>query len=183
MLIVAITGMPGAGKSTAAQALERRGYRRIVMGDVVREETRRRGLEPDSKNTAEVMLELRRRYGPGAVAEVCLRTLASMKEEVVVVDGIRSFAEVEVFARAGGVKLLAIQASRERRFRLLTERARGDAPGSRESFDERDRRELSVGVGEAVGLADECLSNERSTQAELARATVELVEGWVAARG
>jgi dephospho-CoA kinase len=68
MLIVAITGMPGAGKSTVAKALESRGFKRIVMGDVIREETRRRGLEPDEKNTGTVMLELREKYGQGAVA-------------------------------------------------------------------------------------------------------------------
>src|ERR1700676_2578789 len=136
MLVVAITGMPGAGKSTAAKALETRGFKRIVMGDVIREETRRRGLEPDEKTTGEVMLELREKYGPGAVAEVCLLRLKSMKENIVVIDGIRSYAEVEVFGRAGLVKLLAIHASRDRRFRLLTDRGRSDAPTSRAGFDD-----------------------------------------------
>src|SRR5437879_5076781 len=178
MLIVAITGMPGAGKSTAAKALESRGLKRIVMGDVIREEVGRRGLEPDEKNTANVMLELREMYGPGAVAEVCLRSLKTMKEEVVVIDGIRSYAEVEVFARMGKVKLIAIHASRERRFKLLTERGRGDAPTSRGSFDERDKRELSIGVGNAVALADESLSNEHAMPEELGRRAVELGGSW-----
>jgi dephospho-CoA kinase len=179
MLIVAITGMPGAGKSTAAKALEARGFKRIVMGDVVREETGRRGLEPDERNTGRVMLELREKYGPGAVAEVCLQSIKGMKDSVLIVDGIRSFAEVEVFAREGTVKLLAIHASRDRRFKLLTERGRSDAPATRTSFDERDRRELSIGVGDAVALADESLSNERSTPQDLENRAVELVEWWV----
>lgn len=179
MLIVAITGMPGAGKSTAAKALEAHGFKRITMGDVIREETRKRGLEPDEKNTGEVMLELREKYGPGAVAELCLRSLRAMKENVVIVDGIRSYAEVEVFAREAKVKLLAISASRERRFKLLKERARSDAPASRASFDERDKRELSIGVGNAVALADESLSNERATPEEIGNKAVELVEWWV----
>ena len=183
MLIVAITGMPGAGKSTAAKALESRGFKRIVMGDVIREETRRRGLDPDEKNTAKVMLELREKYGPGAVAEVCLRSLKAMKEEVVVVDGIRSPAEVEVFARVGKVKLIAVHASRDRRFKLLTERGMGDAPAGRGSFDERDKRELSIGVGDAVALADESLSNEHATPEELGRKAVELVDSWVSSAG
>jgi dephospho-CoA kinase len=183
MLIVAITGMPGAGKSTAAKALEAHGFKRIVMGDVIREETRRRGLEPDEKNTGKVMLELREEYGPGAVAEVCLRSLKAMKEQVIIVDGIRSFAEVEVFGREGKVKLMAIHASRDRRFKLLTERGRSDAPTSRAGFDERDKRELSIGVGNAVALADESLSNERTTPGELGNRAVELVEWWVSTTG
>jgi dephospho-CoA kinase len=183
MLIVAITGMPGAGKSTAAKALESRGFKRIVMGDVIRDETRRRGLEPSEKDTAKVMLELREKYGPGAVAEVCVRLLGTMKEQAVVIDGIRSPAEVEVFARVGKVRLIAIHASRERRFKLLRERGRGDAPTSRGSFDERDKRELSIGVGDAVALADESLSNEHATPEELGRKAVELVDSWVASAG
>jgi len=183
MLIVAITGMPGAGKSTAAKALEAHGFKRIVMGDVIREETRRRGLAPDEKNTGAVMIELRERYGPGAVAEVCLRSLRALKEQVVIVDGVRSTAEVEVFAREGKVKVLAIHASRERRFKLLTERARSDAPTTKKSFDERDKRELSIGVGNAVALADECLSNERATPEEIGNKAVELVEWWVSTVG
>ena len=183
MLIVAITGMPGAGKSTAAKALEAHGFKRIVMGDVIREETRKRGLEPDEKNTGKVMLELREKYGPGAVAEVCLLSIKAMKHDVVVVDGVRSYAEVEVFKRAGRVKLLAIQASRDRRFKLLTDRARSDAPASRASFEERDKRELSVGVGNAVALADDAISNEHATQDELGRRAVELVEWWVSTVG
>ena len=183
MLIVAITGMPGAGKSTAAKALEAHGFKRITMGDVVREETRRRGLEPDEKNTGKVMLELREKYGAGAVAEVCLHKLRAMKESVAIVDGVRSYAEVEVFAREGKVKLLAIHASRDRRFMLLTDRGRSDAPTSRAGFDERDKRELSIGVGNAVALADESLSNERATPEELGNRAVELVEWWVSTVG
>lgn len=183
MLIVAITGMPGAGKSTAGKALQAKGFRRIVMGDVVRDETRRRGLEPDEANTGKVMLELRGKYGPGAVAEACLESLDGAGGDVVVVDGVRSYAEVEVFKRAGSVKLLAVTASPGRRFKLLTERARSDAPSSRTSFDNRDGRELAVGVGGAIALADETLSNERTTADELGRKAVELVEWWVGTGG
>ncbi len=182
-LIIAITGMPGAGKSTAAKALEAHGFKRITMGDVIREETQRRGLEPDEKNTGKVMLELREKYGPGAVAEVCLHKLKAMKESAVIVDGVRSYAEVEVFAREGKVKVLAIHASRDRRFKLLTERGRSDAPSTRASFDERDKRELSIGVGIAVALADESLSNERATAQELGNRAIEMVEWWVSTVG
>src|SRR5439155_25449965 len=126
MLIVAITGMPGAGKSTAARALENFGMKRVVMGDVIREETKRRGLAADEKNTGEVMKDLRKRYGEGAVAELCLKSIGKAKPDLLVVDGIRSLVEVETFGRAGRVLLLAIHACRERRFSLLKERRRSD---------------------------------------------------------
>ncbi len=82
MLIVAITGMPGAGKSTAAKALENIGMKRVVMGDVIREETKRRGLAVDEKNTGEVMRDLRKIYGEGAVAELCLKSIGKAKPDL-----------------------------------------------------------------------------------------------------
>lgn len=153
------------------------------MGDVIREETRRRGLEPNERNTGQVMLELREKYGFGAVAEVCIASLKGARDKVVIVDGVRSFAEVQVFAREGTVRVLAVHASRERRFKLLIERGRGDAPASREAFDERDRREISVGVGGAVALADEIISNEHIAPEELEAQAIRIVESWAGSSG
>ena len=180
MLIIAITGMPGAGKSTVAQALGGIGLRRIAMGDMIREETGRRGLPLDDKNMGMVMRELRGKYGAGAVAELCLRSIQSKEgEAAVVVDGIRSVAEVEIFRKAGEVKLLAVLASPKRRFELLTARGRTDAPPDLESFRARDERELSIGIGNAIALADEAISNEHITPEELTDVALSIAAGWM----
>jgi dephospho-CoA kinase len=176
--IVAITGMPGAGKSTAAQALVKLGWMRVVMGDVIRAETKRRGLEPDSKNTGEVMKLLRKEKGESAVADLCLETITKLKAEKVVVDGIRSMAEVEAFRKEGAVLLVAVDASPERRFELLKERGRKDDPLTHEMFVERDRRELGVGIGKAIALADETVSNQHATAGRLAAEITHVVEQW-----
>ncbi|MDA4123107.1 MAG: AAA family ATPase [Thaumarchaeota archaeon] len=184
MLILAITGMPGAGKTTASQALETMGLKRIAMGDMIREETKRRGLHPDDKNMGMVMRDVREKYGPGAVAELCLQRIEPMKnEKVMVVDGVRSAVEVDVFKRAGEVKLLAIHASRERRFALLTKRKRTDDPLDIKSFDARDDRELSIGIGGAIALADEVISNEHLTREELGKAAITLATRWIGSVG
>lgn len=179
MRIVAITGMPGAGKSTAAQALVVKGWKRVVMGDVIREETKKRGLPVDEKNTGEVMRELRKQYGDAAVAELCMQTIRGARAEKAVVDGIRSVAEVEAFRKSAQVLLVAVHASRPRRFALLKGRGRSDDPDSYEMFLRRDDRELEIGIGKAIALADEVVSNEHNTPGGLTAQTVELVERWV----
>ncbi|TLX97451.1 MAG: dephospho-CoA kinase [Thaumarchaeota archaeon] len=179
MLIVAITGMPGAGKSTAARALENFGMKRVVMGDVIREETKRRGLAADEKNTGEVMKDLRKRYGEGAVAELCLKSIGKAKPDLLVVDGIRSLVEVETFGRAGRVLLVGIHASRERRFSLLKERGRSDDPITYATFLKRDERELDVGIGRAIALADEVISNEHISPDALSKMTVRTAKSWI----
>ena len=179
MLIIAITGMPGAGKTKVAEALGSLGMKRVAMGDMIRQETKRRGLVEDDKNMGNVMREMRERYGAGAVAELCLRVIEGMNEKVVVVDGIRSVSEVETFRSAGEVKLLAVLASRRRRFALLSERKRSDDPPDMKSFDARDERELSIGIGSAIALADEAISNEHLRPQELADASIGIARGWM----
>jgi len=175
MLIIAITGMPGAGKSTVAEALGGVGLRRIAMGDMIREETSRRGLPLDDKNMGLVMQELRGKYGAGAVAELCLQSINSKDgEAAVVIDGIRSVAEVEIFRKAGDVELLAVLASPKRRFELLTSRGRTDAPPNLDSFRARDARELSIGIGDAIALANEAIVNEHISPDELADAALSI---------
>ena len=85
MKLVIVTGMSGAGKSGIAQAFHDIGIPVIVMGDVIREETRKRGLEPNPENTKKVMLELREKSGPGAVASFCMYELKNLDSEIVVI--------------------------------------------------------------------------------------------------
>jgi dephospho-CoA kinase len=182
-MIIAITGMPGAGKSTAAGALVAKGWKRVVMGDVIREETKRRGLEPDAKNMGEVMKRLRAERGEAAVAELCLEAMRRTGAERFVVDGIRSMSEVEAFRKAARVMLVAVLASPVRRFSFLKGRGRSDDPHSHDMFLDRDERELDVGIGEAIALADEVVSNERTTPERLAADLARAVDRWVVSDG
>jgi dephospho-CoA kinase len=177
--IVAVTGMPGAGKSTATEGLVKEGWKRVVMGDIIRAETRRRGFEPNAKNTGEVMKLLRKERGPAAVADLCLESIRQAGVDRVVVDGVRSMAEVEAFRREAKVLLVAVFASPSRRFELLRERGRSDDPLTYEMFEARDRRELEVGIGEPIALADEVLSNQRTTPASLDDEMLKVVKEWL----
>ena len=67
--VIAISGMPGAGKGVAAEAAKQLGLHVLVLGDVIREETERRGLDPTPKNVGNVMLQMRAEGGPAAVAK------------------------------------------------------------------------------------------------------------------
>jgi len=180
-LILCLTGMPGAGKSTVAGFLKEKGFSSLTMGDAVRDEAKRLGLEPTDANLGKLMLGLREEYGQGAVANLILQQLERSKDNRndIIIDGIRSVAEVEVLRKAGHVKLLAIHASKETRFDHLTARGRSDAPSSSSEFAGRDKRELSVGISEAIALADESLSNNELSLEQLKASACRIVDEWV----
>src|ERR671915_1816465 len=179
-LIVCLTGMPGAGKSSVASFLEEKGFAVVTMGDVVREEAKRHGLEPTDVNLGKMMLKLRQDLGPGAVGHIVLQKLArDGSSSNVVIDGIRSIAEVEVLKKVGHVRLLAIHASRDTRFKHLKERARADAPSNTNEFAARDKRELSVGVSEAIAFANEVISNNDLTLEQLKQRAYDIVKEWL----
>ena len=183
-LIVCLIGMPGAGKSTIAASLKEKGFSVITMGDIVREEAKQQNLEPTDTNLGNLMLKLRKDLGPGAIAHLILRkmereTKNSRSSYNVVIDGIRSIAEVEVLKTIAHVKLLAIHASTVTRFGYLKQRARSDAPLITDDFTIRDKRELTVGISEAIALADEILSNNNLTIQELKEKAFAIIQRWI----
>lgn len=178
-LIVCLTGMPGAGKSTIAEGLKSKGFEKIIMGDAVRAEAARRKIEPTGENLGKLMLELRQKNGPGAVAELIKNQIANSKSEVIVIDGVRSIAEVDVLKKFGTVKLLSIHASADTRFKFLSDRGRSDAPSGHEEFSKRDSREMSVGMGESIALADETISNNNLTIPQLIDSAYDIIKGWI----
>jgi dephospho-CoA kinase len=183
-LIVCITGMPGAGKSTIADSLRKKGFYVIAMGDVIREEARQRNLDPTDNNLGKLMLKLRDDLGPGAIAHLILRKINSeenstAEKDNIVIDGIRGIAEVEILKSVGCVKLLAIHASTDTRFTHLKQRARSDDPSAMEEFTSRDKRELTVGISEAIALADETLSNNDLTVDQLKEKAFRTVRKWI----
>src|SRR5574340_1156921 len=178
-LIVCLTGMPGAGKTTIAESLRSKGFDKVTMGDAVRAEATRRKIEPTGANLGKIMLELREKNGPGAVAELIKDKILHSNSDVVLVDGVRSIAEVNVLKKIGTVKVLAIHASGDTRFKFLTGRGRSDAPSDREDFTQRDSREIGVGMSESIALADETISNNNLTIEQLVNAAYHIIKGWM----
>jgi len=183
-LIVGLTGMPGAGKTTVANYLSEKDIPLLIMGDVVREVAENDGLEPTSDNLAKLMLRLRKRNGPEAVAHLIVNKIKLMKKEdnqlsVVIVDGIRSMAEVQVLRRIGSVKLLAIHGSTLTRYTHVRERGRSDVPSNIVEFDKRDKIEMDVGISNAIALADETISNNDISISELCQRSFITVQKWI----
>lgn len=161
--VVGIVGMPGSGKSVADEVAKEMGFSVVIMGDVIREETARRGLDLTPENVGRVMVEIRMEEGPAVVAKRCIPRIQSLPNRDVLVEGIRNLAEVYEFRRHfPGFKLIAIHASPKTRFRRIFNRNRSDDSVNWQTFTKRDLREIDVGIGSAIALADYAIVNEES---------------------
>ncbi|MCH7967016.1 MAG: AAA family ATPase [Thaumarchaeota archaeon] len=178
-LIICLTGMPGAGKTTIAEGLKPKGYDIINMGNAVREEATKRNLELTSSNLGKLMLELREKNGPGAVAKLIKPQIETSTASVILIDGVRSNDEIQVLRKFGNVKLLAIHASTDTRFNFLQKRGRLDDPQTKDHFNERDNRELGVGISNPIALSDYAISNIDLTKDKLVETAFKIIQSWI----
>lgn len=171
-----VAGMPGAGKAMVEKIVRDIGYSVVVMGDEIRDEAKRRGLNPTPENLGMVMLKWREEKGLKIVAERCIPKIEKADGRIVIVDGIRSPQEVEEFKRHfTNFTLIAVHASPETRFHRLFKRRRSDDPREWDTFAGRDLRELSVGLGDVIAMADYIVVNE-GTKNQLKRQICKVLE-------
>ena len=124
------------------------------------------------------MLELREKNGAGAIALLLVDQITNADNNLVIIDGVRSNAEIDVLKKIGIVKLLAITASPESRFNFLKTRGRSDDPDKTEKFNERDNRELCIGINDSINASDEKILNSGLTINELIGSAKTIIQKW-----
>ena len=159
MNVIVVTGMPGAGKEEFVQVARSLGYDVVRMGDVVRAEAKKQGINDTDKSLGGFADQERRLHGFDIWAK---RSALNVRSERTIIDGSRGLDEMEVFRSVfgDGVLLVAIHSSPESRVARLKKRGRPDAPASWAEFEARDKRELGWGLGNLIAMADVMLLND-----------------------
>lgn len=182
-LVIGLAGMPGSGKSVVVDTALEMGYAIVVMGDVVRQETLKRGLELTPQNVGKVMLQLREEDGNYVIAKKCIPKIEEQTSPKVLVDGLRSLYEAEIFKEHfAKFSLAAVHASPESRFNRLSNRRRSDDPVEWQVFNERDMRELGVGLGNVIAMAQQVIVNDNSfeqVKAKVKESLMRIEEKWL----
>jgi dephospho-CoA kinase len=164
--LVAIVGMPGAGKSEVARVFEERGFSRVRFGDITDKEIENRGLKLNEESERYVRELLRKEHGMAAYARLNLPVIDSaLKQADVVIDGLYSWEEY-IFLKdyyRDDFHVVAVYASpRTRHRRLATRASRVLTP---EEAIGRDRAEIeNVNKGGPIAMADFTIINESSLE-------------------
>jgi dephospho-CoA kinase len=160
MRIMGVSGLAGSGKSFVSELATKRGAMIISMGDIIREEAKKRG-----ESTGETAENLRKEHGQYIVAELTVKKIKKLLDEgldkSIVVEGIRSPYEVTMFKENfSDFIILSIFANQEIRFERIKARKREDDATNFDEFKIREDRELNFGIGDVVSLSDKIIINE-----------------------
>ena len=164
--VVALVGMPGAGKSSGVDYLKQKGWPSVYFGGITVDEVKRRRLDVNEKNEKFVREDIRQKEGKGAYAT---RVLAQIQEhvdkgaEVVIADGLYSWSEYKVFKDKFGDRAIIIAVAAPRKVRHQRLANRPVRPLSDEDVTSREYAEIeNIEKGGPIANADYTIVNGSS---------------------
>lgn len=185
-MIIGLTGTNGSGKTVACGILERKGFQKHSLSDVIREELAASDRPANRKNLIAEGNRLRADYGPAELANRICRKLHP--DQHYVIDSIRSPHEVRRLREWGQFRLLRIDAPREVRYERVRARGGHRMPVSLGEFAELEDRELESAdphrqqLRATWGEADATLHNG-GTLEDFEDSVVKVVKEWMVTAG
>ena len=172
--VVAVVGMPGAGKTEAAMYLLRKGLNRVYFGDCTFDEIKRLGLATNEKIEKKVREDLRKKHGMGAFAILSMPKInEASKFGDVVIESMYSWDEYKIVKEKfkSNFKVIAICANKELRHKRLTGRKELKHGVARKfslkDAEDRDFAQVDkIATGGPIAIADYTIVNE-GTKKEL----------------
>lgn len=166
-MIIAVVGMPGAGKSVFCDILAERGYPIVYFGGQVLKEVKERGLEVTPENERIVRQDLRDNLGMDAMARLALPELREFVAQGrdVAIDGVYSFSEFRTLKaefEEALVVLAVVTGAGLRHERLSSRPIRAL---THEQANSRDYHEIeTMEKGGPIALADYYILNDGSEE-------------------
>jgi dephospho-CoA kinase len=163
--IICIVGMPGSGKTYAANALAKKYKVRVIhSGDVIREEIKRKGLKYSPHTDAVIAHWFHTQGRDKFVVERIWKKARNSKKKMVVIEGFRSKMEVNYLEKLSEVKpiVIAIIAPLEIRIKREIKRGRFGKEESTEYIKSRDKLEISHGIKKLIEKADYKIDNSKT---------------------
>lgn len=167
--VIFIVGMPGSGKSIAADQLAGQGFSYVRFGQIVMDKIKEQGIEVNEKNEKKIREGLRKEHGMEAFAILSIPKIDNfLKNSNVVGDGLYSWSEYKVLKERYGKRMIiiAVYAPPSLRYKRLAVRSSGDDEEqrfraiSKEDAKKRDYAEIeSLEKGGPIAMADFTIIN------------------------
>ncbi len=183
-IILAFVGMPGSSKTQIAKE-HFRTAQHIELSNAIANELLKTGKALTPSNFSNMAKELRDKYGPYVILERSLTNIPSQLEEgIVIIDGLRTRDEwrwlIDHFENSF---LVAIHSSPKVRYeRLLKnkldayeDRNNKQPPMNIEECEHLDSKNLELGVGDLISIADYVIINDEFQEYKLAHQVRQII--------
>ena len=153
-MIIAVTGRICAGETSVCKVLEKKGFKRLSLSDMLREELRKQGKKVVRENLDVIGDKLRSEKGKAFLAMLALK---KAREGDWAFDSIYVPEEAELL-RSKGAYIVGVVAPVVVRYERA--RKRGEKFPSLEAFVTRDDYDARWGIDKIVEGADFIISND-----------------------
>lgn len=168
MRLLALVGMPGAGKTEAVEYIASKGWPKVYFGGIVYEEMDKAGIEITPESQQAFREQLRAQKGKDYIARRAIeeiRKLIAAGQHNIVLDGVYSWSEYKAlkheFHHEFGV--VAVVAPKHIRHHRLANRPK--RPFTEEEAIHRDFTEIeNIEKGGPIAIADHYVVNDGSLE-------------------
>ena len=164
MKLLCVTGKRGSGKSVITKIASRHGIRSVEMHEPVYDAMTKRNIPLTHENIIKFSEGLREKKDFGIVAKMMLKKIRKerMKDNILVICGIRHPDEVREFRKRYDCLFLAIDADPKIRFKRIMARAKKEDPKTIEQFIKKEQNENKMlGIDKAMKPADVTITNNK----------------------
>lgn len=164
--IIALVGLPGAGKTDASDFFKEKGFPVIHFGKIINDYINKKGLEHTEEIHKKTREELRARHGKEALAILNLEKIeeAFKKNQVLVIDGMRSWEEyLYLKDKLKKTRIFIVNVYADKKIRY--HRAAHRIDRKNQFGEERDINELiGTNMGPTIAFADFVVKNNFSKE-------------------
>ena len=148
-IILGVTGEIAGGKGTVASYLEtNHGAVVFKFSNALRDVAKRMHLEVNRENLQKISTIFRENFDSNILSRVIYEDIKGGNEELVVIDGIRRKADIELLNQLSGFKFIYVEAGMKKRYERITSRGENVDDNSKtyEDFHKDHEREAELQI-------------------------------------
>lgn len=164
-IIIGLVGELGAGKGTVVKYLkEKYGAVSIRFSDMLRDVLQRLYLPVSRENLQQISTALREYFGADIMAKIVAEDVLDLNEKMIVVDGVRRFADIKYVKTNKNFILVAVSADEKIRFERYVRRneKEGDDKINFNDFLKMQKREADAEIPVVIKTAKYKIDNSGS---------------------
>lgn len=169
MLIIGITGTLGAGKGTIVKYLvEKKNFTHLSVSDYLKKVISKKNLSVNRQNMVKIANDIRKKHGASYIVDVLLKK-ANRKRGNVVIESLRTPAEIQSLKKQGEFYLFAVDAKRKARYERIRERQSEKDNVTFKKFVKSEKQEMKSSdptkqnLAKCIKMADYIFINDGTT--------------------